>query len=59
LQQHNSKGVVASEWASEVAKTVGGKAGGKGPTSLGSGTNADKVDDGVEAARHFLEKFQI
>jgi alanyl-tRNA synthetase len=38
---------------------VGGKAGGKGPTSLGSGTSPDKVDDGVEVARQFLEKFKI
>ncbi len=36
-----------------------GKAGGKGQTSVGSGTNVDKVDEAVELARQHLEKLKI
>lgn len=53
------KGADASKWASAVAEIVGGKAGGKGATSLGQGTNADKADDGVEAARKYLEGLSL
>ncbi|KAK5172268.1 Alanine--tRNA ligase [Saxophila tyrrhenica] len=49
------KGADASKWANEVAGLVGGKAGGKGPTSLGQGTEAGKVDEAVEVARKYLE----
>jgi alanyl-tRNA synthetase len=42
-----------------VSVAVGGKAGGKGPTSVGNGTNVDKIDEGVELARKYLEKFQL
>lgn len=52
-------GLKASEWANAVAGAVGGKAGGKGPTSVGNGTNVEKVDEGVEIARKFLEKFSL
>lgn len=55
----SSKGAVAAEWAKQVASVVGGKAGGKGATSIGQGTNADKVDAGVEEARKWIEKFQL
>jgi alanyl-tRNA synthetase len=51
--------LVAAEWSSEVAKAVGGKAGGKGQTSVGSGINVDKIDDGVELALKHLEKLKI
>ena len=34
---------------------MGGKAGAKGPTASGNGTNAEKVDEAVEAARKYLE----
>lgn len=53
------KGADASKWASAVAEIVGGKAGGKGATSLGQGTNGDKADDGVEAARKYLEGLSL
>jgi len=52
-------GADASKWASAVPEIVGGKAGGKGATSLGQGTNADKADDGVEAARKYLEGLSL
>jgi alanyl-tRNA synthetase len=58
-QQLSKQGAVASEWASAVAVAVGGKAGGKGPTSIGNGTNVDKIDEGLEIATKFLEKFKI
>jgi len=53
------KGADASKWANAVAEIVGGKAGGKGATSLGQGTNGDKADDGVEAARKYLESLSL
>ncbi|KAI9669362.1 MAG: Alanine--tRNA ligase [Alyxoria varia] len=53
------KGASASDWASSVAGAVGGKAGGKGPTSIGSGTNVDKVDEGLKQATEYLEKFSL
>ena len=49
----------AAEWTNEVSGIVGGKAGGKGATSLGNGTKPEKVDEAVEAARKFLEKFEL
>jgi len=53
------KGADAAKWANEVAGLVGGKAGGKGATSLGQGTNTDKVDDAVEAARKYLQGLSL
>jgi alanyl-tRNA synthetase len=49
----------AQDWAGSVSEVVGGKAGGKGPTTQGVGMNVAKVDEGVEVARKFLEKFQL
>ncbi|KAF2485377.1 tRNA synthetases class II (A)-domain-containing protein [Neohortaea acidophila] len=54
-----AKGVDASKWANQVAGLVGGKAGGKGATSLGQGTNVDKVEEAVEAARKYLEDLKV
>lgn len=53
------KGADAAKWCGEVATVVGGKAGGKGATSLGQGMNLDKVDDAVEAARKYLEGLSL
>lgn len=53
------KGADASEWSSKVAAVVGGKAGGRGPTSLGQGVNTDQVEKAVEVAREYLDKMQI
>jgi len=54
-----SKGADASKWASSVSDLVGGKAGGKGATALGAGTEVAKVDDAVEVARKYLESLQL
>ncbi|KAF2278103.1 alanyl-tRNA synthetase-like protein [Westerdykella ornata] len=56
-----SQGASGPEWASHVAKVVGGKAGGKAgaPTAIGQGTNAEKVDEGVEEARRYIESFKL
>ena len=54
-----SHGADANAWSSSVVALVGGKAGGKGATSLGQGTNPDKVDDAVEAARKYLEGLKL
>ena len=59
LQDACKKGLVASEWTSTISTIVGGKAGGKGATSLGNGTSPDKVDEAVEAATKYLEKFSL
>ena len=53
------KGLKASEWSSAVSSIVGGKAGGKEPTSIGNGTQPEKTDEAVEAATKYLEKFMI
>ena len=53
------KGLKASEWSSKVSGVVGGKAGGKEPTSIGNGTQPEKVDEALDAATKFLEKFKV
>ena len=58
-QEHESKGLVASEWAAQVTASVGGKAGAKGATCLGNGVEAEKVDNGVAAAVDHLNKLGI
>ncbi|GAB7363537.1 hypothetical protein MBLNU230_g3805t1 [Neophaeotheca triangularis] len=50
-----AKGADASKWANGVAGVVGGKAGGKGATSLGQGVDGSKADEAVEEARKYLE----
>ena len=54
-----SKGLVATEWTEQVKGVVGGKAGGRGPTSVGTGIDVSKVDEEVEVAvtRKYVEKF--
>ena len=52
-------GASASDWASRVSYVVGGKAGGKGPTSIGNGTHADKVDEAITAASRYLEDLRL
>ncbi|KKK23794.1 alanyl-tRNA synthetase, cytoplasmic, partial [Aspergillus ochraceoroseus] len=55
----SDQGASASEWASTVSRAVGGKAGGKGPTSIGNGINADKVDDAITLASEYLSRFKL
>ncbi|KAL0581861.1 Alanine--tRNA ligase [Marasmius crinis-equi] len=52
-----SKGVDARKWAQEITDILGGKAGGKEDSAQGVGTNVDKVDAAVTAAKEFLSKF--
>ena len=58
-QEASKHGVSAGEWSSTVSGIVGGKAGGKGPTSVGSGIHGEKVNEALEAARKYLERFQL
>ncbi|KAK1006301.1 Alanine--tRNA ligase [Friedmanniomyces endolithicus] len=53
------KGLDAGKWADDVAGVVGGKAGGKGATSLGQGTQVEKVDEAVEVARKALAELGL
>lgn len=55
----SKQGASASEWANAVSSIVGGKAGGKGATSIGNGTEPGKVDEAVEAATKYLEQFKL
>jgi len=59
VQEANKKGASASDWANAVSGVVGGKAGGKAPTSIGSGTNVDKVDQAVAVATKYLEGLHL
>ncbi|OAL56045.1 hypothetical protein IQ07DRAFT_498832 [Pyrenochaeta sp. DS3sAY3a] len=54
-------GADGPKWAAAVTPIIGGKAGGKpgAPTAIGQGTNADKVDEGVEEARRWIEGLKI
>lgn len=54
-----AKGADAGKWTSSVAEIVGGKAGGKGATSLGQGSKADQVDKALEVARSYLDGLTI
>lgn len=58
-EEAKQKGADAPTWANEVAAIVGGKSGGKGATSLGQGTQAENVDQAVEAATKYLEKLGL
>lgn len=58
-QAFSKQGASASEWANTVAGAVGGKAGGKGPSAVSNGVNVDKIDEGVELATKYLEKFKF
>ncbi|KAI9367415.1 tRNA synthetases class II (A)-domain-containing protein [Aspergillus egyptiacus] len=55
----SDQGASASEWATAVSRAVGGKAGGKGPTSIGNGVNPDKVDEAIDLASEYLGKFKL
>jgi alanyl-tRNA synthetase len=60
-QQHKAAGADGPKWAGAVTPIIGGKAGGKpgAQTAIGQGTNADKVDAGVEEATKFIEGLKI
>ena len=58
-EEAKAKGADAPAWSQEVAALVGGKAGGKGATSLGQGTQPENVDQAIEAATKYLEKLGL
>jgi alanyl-tRNA synthetase len=58
-QELSTQGASASDWAAVVSGAVGGKAGGKGPTSIGNGTNSDKVEEAISLASDYLSKFKL
>ncbi|KAL9130509.1 MAG: hypothetical protein Q9217_001329 [Psora testacea] len=58
-EEANQQGLLASEWTNTISSILGGKAGGKGASSLGNGTNPERVDEAVEAATKYLEKFSL
>ncbi|KAL8987963.1 MAG: hypothetical protein Q9169_008629, partial [Polycauliona sp. 2 TL-2023] len=58
-EEATQQGASATDWASTVSQIVGGKAGGKGATCIGNGTDPSKVDEAVEAAREYLERFKL
>jgi alanyl-tRNA synthetase len=47
------------DWSSTVSNLVGGKAGGKAPVAIGTGTDQSKVDEALKAATEYLEKFKL
>ena len=53
------QGASASEWSGTVTSVVGGRAGGKEASSTGSGTDPGKIDEAVEAATKYLERFTL
>jgi alanyl-tRNA synthetase len=56
----SSQGVTAESWAATVSEIIGGRSGGKEPARQGQGTNAEKIDDGVETATRWLnEKLKL
>ncbi|KAI9687264.1 MAG: Alanine--tRNA ligase [Bathelium mastoideum] len=55
----SKEGGSASAWTAAVSSVIGGKAGGKGPVSVGNGIHVDKIDEGLESARKYLEQFKL
>ncbi|KAG7005919.1 hypothetical protein G7Y79_00017g043010 [Physcia stellaris] len=49
----------ANDWATRVSAVVGGKAGGKAPTSIGNGTEPERVDEAVLAAQEYLGSLKL
>lgn len=53
------QGASANDLAAVVSSAVGGKAGGKGSTSIGNGVHPDKVEDAIALASDYLAKFKL
>ena len=47
------------EWSAAVSEVVGGKAGGKGSTSIGNGNHPEKLNEALDAATRYLHKFSL
>jgi len=59
LQDGTKAGITSADWSSQVSQLVGGKAGGKAPVAIGTGTDQSKVNDALNAATEYLEKFKL
>ena len=59
FQTLSDQGASSNDWTAVVTGVVGGKAGGKSPTSLGNGVNHDRVDEAVSEATDYLAKFRL
>jgi len=55
----SDKGASANDWTAVVSNVVGGKAGGKGSTSIGNGVNPDKADEAIVLASAYLSRFHL
>ena len=53
------QGVSAADWSGAVTDVVGGRAGGKEASSTGSGTDPSRMDEAIEAATKYMEKFTL
>ncbi|KAG2005342.1 hypothetical protein GB937_008758 [Aspergillus fischeri] len=53
------QGASANDLAAVVSSVVGGKAGGKGSTSIGNGVHPDKIEDAIALASDYLAKFKL
>ena len=42
-----------------MSNVVGGKAGGKGSTSIGNGVHPEKLDEALDTATKYLLKFSL
>ena len=58
-QDLSKKGASAADWTAAVSEVIGGKAGGKGSTSIGSGTTPEKLDEALDVASRYLERFSL
>lgn len=58
MQEHESKGLVADEWAVEVTRVVGGVEG-KRMMDIWSKLDLSILDEAVKAAVYFLDKLDI
>ena len=59
VQDGAQAGVSAKDWSDSVTSIVGGKAGVKGSTAQGNGTELSRVDAALKAATDYLEKFKL
>lgn len=59
IQDLSSQGASPNDWTGQISKIIGGRSGGKAPTSIGNGTDVSKVDDALEAATEYLKNFEL
>lgn len=59
IQSGAQAGLSAKDWSEVVINLVGGKAGVKGAIAQGNGTEVSKVEEALEAATRYLDKFSL